>query len=94
MLTPDELSSMLVFSRVVDCGGFTAAAEELGISKSSVSKQISRLEDRLGSRLLNRTTRTLSLTEAGTAFYERCLDVVAAAQAAEATVQHLSLIHI
>ena len=89
-MTPDELSSMLVFSRVVDAGGFTAAAGELGLSKSAVSKQIARLEDRLGTRLLNRTTRTLSLTEAGTAFYERSLDVVAAAQAAEATVQHLA----
>ncbi|MEX0922171.1 MAG: LysR family transcriptional regulator [Rhodovibrionaceae bacterium] len=89
-MTPGELSAMLVFARVVDCGGFTAAAEELDLSKSAVSKQIARLEDRLGTRLLNRTTRTLSLTEAGTAFYERCLDVVAAAQAAEATVQHLA----
>lgn len=90
MLTPDELSAMLVFCRVVESGGFTAAAGELGLSKSAVSKQIARLEDCLGSRLLNRTTRTLSLTEAGTAFYERCQDVVAAAQAAEATVQHLA----
>lgn len=89
-MTPSELSTLLVFARVVDAGGFSAAAAELGLSKSAVSKQIARLEDRLGTRLLNRTTRTLSLTEAGTAFYERCLDVAAAAQAAEATVQHLA----
>lgn len=90
MTTPGELSSMLIFARVVETGGFTAAAAELGLSKSAVSKQIATLEDRLGTRLLNRTTRTLSLTETGAAFYERCLDVVSAAQAAEEAVQHLA----
>jgi DNA-binding transcriptional LysR family regulator len=56
---------------VVESGSFTAAAERLSLSKSVISKYVTRLEDRLGARLLNRTTRRLSLTEVGRAFYER-----------------------
>ncbi|HZD24646.1 MAG TPA: LysR family transcriptional regulator, partial [Alphaproteobacteria bacterium] len=69
---------------------FTAAARSLGLSKSAVSKQVARLEDRLGARLLNRTTRKLSLTEVGEAFYERCARIVEEAQAAEAEVSNLA----
>jgi DNA-binding transcriptional LysR family regulator len=86
----DHLSAMAVFARVVDTGSFSKAAGALGLSKSAVSKQVSRLEDRLGARLLNRTTRQLSLTEAGTAFYAGCRQVVSEAEAAEAAVTHLA----
>lgn len=85
----DSLSGMAVFAKVVEARSFTAAAAELGMSKSAVSKQISRLEDRLGARLLNRTTRRLSLTETGTAFYDRCARVVAEVQEAELAVTNL-----
>lgn len=81
---------MVLFARVVEAESFTGAARDLGISKSSVSKQVSRLEDRLGVRLLNRTTRRLSLTEAGTAFLEGCQRVVAEAEAAEQAVARLA----
>ena len=67
----ESLSDIAVFVRVVDSGSFTAAAGRLDISKSVVSKYVTRLEDQLGARLLNRTTRRLSLTEVGRVFYER-----------------------
>ena len=80
----DNLSAMASFARVVDEGSFSRAATRLGLSKSAVSKQVARLEDRLGTRLLNRSTRRLSLTEAGTRLYERCQRIIAEAEAAEA----------
>lgn len=89
-MTLDHLTAMAVFARVVEEGSFSRAAQALELSKSAVSKQVARLEDRLGVRLLNRTTRRLSLTEAGTAFYEGCRLVVADAEAAEAAVNHLA----
>ncbi|CDF40890.1 unnamed protein product [Chondrus crispus] len=67
----DSLTDIAVFVKVVDSGSFTEAAQRLSLSKSVVSKYVTRLENRLGARLLNRTTRRLSLTEAGSAFYER-----------------------
>lgn len=67
----DSLTDIAVFVQVVESGSFTAAAERLSLSKSVISKYVTRLEDRLGARLLNRTTRRLSLTEVGRAFYER-----------------------
>ena len=87
----DKLTGMAVFARVIDAGSFTAAAAQLGMSKSAVSKAISALEDRLGARLLNRTTRRLALTEVGRAFYERCARIVAEAEEAERAVTHLQL---
>ena len=85
-----DLGAMALFARVVEAGSFTGAAAQLGLSKSAVSKQVSRLEDRLGARLMNRTTRRLSLTEAGQAFYEGCQKVVAEAEAAAQAVTHLA----
>jgi len=79
----DNLTAMASFARVVDEGSFSQAAIRLGLSKSAVSKQVARLEDRLGTRLLNRSTRSLALTEAGARLYERCQRIIAEAEAAE-----------
>ncbi len=68
----DILTSMRTYAAVVTTGSFTAAAERLGISKSLTSKYVGQLEDHLGVRLLNRTTRKLNLTEVGQAYYQRC----------------------
>lgn len=86
----DMPGAMIVFAQVVDSRSFSAAAVRLGLSKSAVSKQIAKLEDRLGARLLNRTTRTLSPTDAGQDFYERCLRVVREVEEAERAITHLS----
>ncbi|WP_026261263.1 LysR family transcriptional regulator [Kiloniella laminariae] len=85
-----NLNEMAVFAAVVEHESFTASAKALGVSKSAVSKQINRLEDRLGIRLLNRTTRRLSLTEAGAVFFEGCQEVMSVAQGAEQAVSRLS----
>ena len=85
----DRLTSMDVFSRVVDAESFSEAARQLGMSRAMASKHVLRLEDRLGVRLLNRTTRRLSPTEAGAAFYERCRRIVSDAEEAELSVSRL-----
>ena len=85
----DVLDGMAVFVGVINAGSFTAAARALGHSTSYVSKEITRLEKRLGSRLLNRTTRTISLTDAGRAYYERCNQIVIDAENAERSINHL-----
>ncbi len=85
----DRLDDMTIFTRVVDSRSFTAAAERLGLSKSVVSRRITDLENRLGARLLNRTTRRLSLTEVGQAFYERCVRILAEVDEAERSVADL-----
>lgn len=69
-MTTIDLSKVAVFVRVVEAESFTAAAQALGLPKSSVSRSVARLEEELGVRLLQRTTRRLSLTEAGSAFYQ------------------------
>ncbi len=86
----DTLSGFTVFTKVVETGGFSAAARDLNMSKSAVSKHIAKLEDHLGVRLLNRTTRKLSPTEVGTAFYERARRIV---QDVEETEQAISALH-
>lgn len=73
----DRFTSMQAFVSVVEAGGFTAATERLPISRAGISKHIAELETRLGVRLLNRTTRHISLTEAGRAFYTRCVQILA-----------------
>ncbi|MCW8881623.1 MAG: LysR family transcriptional regulator [Sedimenticola sp.] len=85
----DSLTDIAVFVQVVESGSFTAAAERLSLSKSVISKYVTRLEDRLGARLLNRTTRRLSLTEAGRAFYERSERGLQELAEAELEVSHL-----
>ncbi|MDF3036222.1 MAG: LysR family transcriptional regulator [Paucimonas sp.] len=85
----DILSAMKVFVAVVDAGSFAAAAERLQMSRAMASKQVANLEDHLGSRLLNRTTRRLSLTESGRAFHERSAQILAdIAEAEEAVGQN------
>lgn len=79
----DRLDDMVTFIKVVDCRSFTQAAERLGLSKSVVSRRMAELENRLGARLLNRTTRRLSLTEVGAAFYQRCVRIVSDVEEAE-----------
>lgn len=79
----DPLDGIAAFVRVVDSGSFSAAAARLGISKSAVSAHVQRLEERLGVRLLHRTTRRLSVTEAGAAYYRHSARIVAEAEAAE-----------
>ncbi len=85
----DNTSEMAVFVRVVEAGNFSAAARELRLTPSAVSKLIGRLEDRLGARLLNRTTRRVSLTEEGRAFYQRCTPILDAIDEAERAVAEL-----
>jgi DNA-binding transcriptional LysR family regulator len=79
----DPLDGIAAFARVVDSGSFSAAARRLQISKSAVSAHVQRLEERLGVRLLHRTTRRLSVTEAGAAYYRHCARILAEAEAAE-----------
>jgi len=83
----DRLLSMEAFLRVVDAGSFSAAARQWGRSKAVVSKYVNALEAHLGVELLRRTTRSLSLTEAGRAYRERCADVLGEIQSLEASVQ-------
>jgi DNA-binding transcriptional LysR family regulator len=73
----DRLTSLTAFVRVVDAGGFSAAGRKLNMSTTMVSNHVQALEDRLGARLLNRTTRKVSLTEIGTAYYDRCIQILA-----------------
>jgi DNA-binding transcriptional LysR family regulator len=79
----DPLDGIAAFAQVVDSGSFSAAARRLRISKSAVSAHVQRLEERLGVRLLHRTTRQLSLTEAGAAYYRHCTRILSEAEAAE-----------
>jgi DNA-binding transcriptional LysR family regulator len=73
----DRLTSLTTFVRVVDSGGFSAAGRRLNMSTTMVSNHVQALEDRLGARLLNRTTRKVSLTEVGKAYYDRCTQILA-----------------
>lgn len=82
----DNLSDLLVFVRVADARSFTLAAERLGISRSSTGKSVNRLEERLATRLLHRTTRSVSLTEEGLVFYEHALRILAEVDEAETAI--------
>ncbi len=73
----NQLGDMTAFAKVVETGSFTAAARQLRLSSTMVSKHVRELEDRLGLKLLNRTTRRVSLTEVGALYYERCAPLLA-----------------
>ncbi|WP_068318678.1 LysR family transcriptional regulator [Polycladidibacter hongkongensis] len=81
-----NLTEMEIFARVVTAGGMSAAARELGISPAVVSKRLSKLEARLGTRLMQRTTRQFCLTEAGRGYYERILPILDLVEEAESFV--------
>ena len=83
----DRLREMEMFVRVIEAGSFSAAARDLNMGQPAVSKTIASLEERLNVRLLTRSTRKLSPTEAGTAFYERALRAIGEANEAEAAAQ-------
>lgn len=83
MFSSERLKGIDVFVCVADCGSFKAAAERLNLTASAVSKAIARLEGRLQARLFQRTTRSLALTDAGTAFYRTCSGVLADLEEAE-----------
>src|SRR4051812_37412992 len=85
-----DLNHVAVFVRVVEFGSFTSAAKHLGLPKSSVSRTLTRLEEALGVRLLQRTTRKLHLTEAGEAYYERARVSLAALEEAASAAMNLS----
>ncbi len=85
----ERLAEMMTFAKVVETRSFSAAAQALHTSKSLVSKQISSLERALGVRLLNRTTRRMSLTEIGAAYYEHCARIAQEIDAASQTVTQL-----
>ncbi|MEQ1506593.1 MAG: LysR substrate-binding domain-containing protein [Myxococcota bacterium] len=88
----DVFGQMHLFVKVVESSGFTSAARELGVPKSTVSRQVAHLEDRLGVRLLHRTTRALRPTEAGQAYYERCVRILTDLVEAESAVTRAQVI--
>ena len=85
----DKLTSMTVFVRVAKAGSFAGGASELGISRAMATKHIMQLESSLGTRLFNRTTRSLSLTDVGACYLERCQQVLTDVEEMEAAVTHL-----
>jgi DNA-binding transcriptional LysR family regulator len=84
-----ELDGVLVFTRVVQAGSFTGAARLLDMPKSSISRKVSELEDRVGARLIQRTTRKLGLTDAGRAYYEHSARIVAELEEADRAVHRM-----
>jgi DNA-binding transcriptional LysR family regulator len=85
----DRLDAMEMFVRIVETGSFSAVAREMSTTQPTISKQITALERRLKTRLLNRSTRRLSLTESGQAYYERCKRIVDDVREAESTLGRL-----
>ena len=90
MLAMDTLLSMKVFRQVVESGSFVGAAERLNLSTAMTSKHLMHLEKHLGTRLLNRSSRSLSLTESGKLFFERCKDILEEMEEAESAVGSVS----
>lgn len=80
------LDGMVIFVELIQAGSFTKAADNMDHSTSYVSKKINKLESRLGVRLLNRTTRSISLTHEGDLYYQQCLSILSDAQQAEASI--------
>src|SRR5687767_8958345 len=85
-----DLNESLIFVKVVERGSFTAAAAALGVPKTTVSRKVAELEERLGTKLLMRTTRKLGLTEAGQVYYEHCAQIARDLDDAETAVSQLN----
>lgn len=86
----DTLVSMRVFATVVEAGSFAAAAQRLGLSRAMVSKHMAHIENHLGARLLNRTTRRLSLTETGSVYFTHCQQILKDLEEAELVATRLT----
>jgi DNA-binding transcriptional LysR family regulator len=87
----DKFEQMRAFTQVVISGGFAAAARQMGLSRSTVNKLVIDLENKLGVQLLHRSTRVVSVTESGLAFYERCVEILSSLEEAERSVTQLQL---
>lgn len=87
-----DLTDMDIFARVVSSGSLSAAGRDMGLSPAVVSKRLKRLEDRLGTRLLQRTTRQIALTEAGQGYFERVVAILASIEEAESFVTRRSVV--
>ncbi|WP_295895640.1 LysR family transcriptional regulator [uncultured Vibrio sp.] len=85
------LDGIVIFVELINCGSFTKTAENTGHSTSYISKEITKLEDRLGVRLINRTTRSISLTPEGELYYKQCLQITDDAEQAESSVNQRQL---
>src|SRR5262245_50305861 len=85
----DKLDAMNAFAKVVAAGSYAEAARRLGITRSAVSKAVMELEQLLGARLLDRTTRRVTPTEAGRAYYERCVAILAEVEETEIQISRL-----
>ena len=88
-LSFEQLKSMVVFAQVIEQGSLSAAAKHVGLSRAVVSYHIKKLETQLGIKLLNRSTRSIALTEAGSQYYERCRVIVEQALAANQQIENL-----
>ncbi|WP_298940410.1 LysR family transcriptional regulator [uncultured Psychromonas sp.] len=88
-LSFEQLKSMVVFAQVIEQGNLSAAAKHVGLSRAVVSYHIKKLETQLGIKLLNRSTRSIALTEAGSQYYERCRVIVEQALAANQQIENL-----
>jgi len=86
----DRLTRIKTFINVVETGSFSAASERMGFSRAAVSKYVSQLEEHLGGRLLNRTTRHVSTTESGRLYFERCKEILQNLEEADGMVSGLS----
>lgn len=85
----DKLAAMSAFTKVVASGSYAEAARRLGLTRSAVSKAVAELEQELGARLLDRTTRRVTPTEAGVAYHERCIAILAQVEETEAQISRL-----
>ncbi|WP_372014789.1 LysR substrate-binding domain-containing protein [Tistrella mobilis] len=83
-----DLNDLMIFARIVEHGGVAAAARALSLPKSTVSRRLAALEDRLGVRLIQRNTRAWTVTEVGRAYHRHCQAVIAAAEAAQEVIDH------
>lgn len=82
----DKLNAMQLFVRVAETGSFTAVADQLDVARSVVTRQISALEKQLGTKLMTRSTRSLSLTPAGATYLEKCRVILNMVDAAESNL--------